>query len=486
MDILMVASEMVPFAKTGGLADVVGQLPKELENLGHHLGIVLPYYRMVKEGGFETEHVNPEFVTTLSDKAVQGEILRASLAEHITVWLIKNDHYYDRDGLYGSEKGDYEDNAERFTFFCRATLELIKTMGLKPDIIHCHDWQAGLIPVYLKTLLKRDPSFATVRTVFTIHNLAYQGVFPKADMPLTGLPWEAFTPEGIEFYGKLNLLKGGIVYADAVTTVSRTYSQEIQTKEFGCGLEGVVQSRKEDLYGILNGADYTEWDPEKDRFIRKNYDKTTYLSGKKDCKRSLLEEFGLELEEDAPLFGLVSRLAHQKGIDLVAEAADEISRCGGLVILGKGDEKYERLALELRDKYHGKVGVRVAFDEPLAHEITAGSDFFLIPSRYEPCGLNAIYSLKYGTIPIVRATGGLDDIIIPFDPESGSGNGFKFHNLSKEAILSAIREATRVYEEKDPQKRLLQSAMKCDYSWEKPAREYEKLYLKALNEDRRL
>lgn len=479
MDILMVASEVAPFAKTGGLADMVGSLSKKMEKQGHNIKVILPYYRMVKEGNFEIDSLGKTLRIKVADKTVVGEIMTARMGRNITVWFIKSDDYYAYEGLYGTEKGDYEDNAERFIFFCKATLDLIKAMAFKPDIIHCHDWQTGLIPAYLKTIFKSDPYFANTKTVFTIHNLAYQGVFPKSDMPLTGLPWEVFTPERIEFYGKINFLKAGIVYSDLVGTVSERYSQEIQTKEYGCGLEGVLRSRKEDLYGIMNGLDFEEWDPETDRFIIKNYSRTD-LSNKKDCKRNLLEEFGIRLEEDAPLFGLVSRLVDQKGIGLVVEAANEITRLGGLVILGKGDEDYEKLIAGMINRYPDKVGVRVGFDEPLAHRITAGCDFFLIPSRYEPCGLNAIYSLKYGTVPIVRATGGLDEIISEFNLDTGKGNGFKFYKHSKDQFLTGIKTAIEAYKRKKLWHKLLDNTLRSDHSWKRRAMEYEELYIRVL------
>jgi len=300
-------------------------------------------------------------------------------------------------------------------------------------------------------------------------------------MPLTGLPWEVFTPSGIEFHGKMNFLKAGIVYSDLVNTVSKRYTQEIQTREYGCGLEEVLRSRRQDLYGIMNGLEFEEWNPEKDRFITKNYGRSD-LSSKKDCKRNLLEEFGIRLEQDAPLFGLVSRLVEQKGIDLVVEAADEITRLGGLVILGKGDEYYERLIAGMINRYPDKVGVRVGFDEPLAHRITAGCDFFLIPSRYEPCGLNAIYSLKYGTVPIVRATGGLDEIISEFNFDTGKGNGFKFYRHSKDQFLTGIKTAIEAYKRKKLWHKLLENALRSDHSWKRRATEYEELYTKVFEE----
>jgi starch synthase len=485
MVILMVASEVAPFAKTGGLADMLGSLSKKLEELGHNIRVALPYYRMVKDGNFEVNHLKETIKIEILDKMVEAEILTTRMGKDIVVYLIKNDDYYDREELYGSEKGDYEDNSERFIFLCKATLELLKVTGFKPDIIHCNDWQTGLIPAYLKTILKSDPPFSTIKTVFTIHNFAYQGLFKKQDMLLTGLPWEVFTPEGIEFYGKISFLKSGIIYGDMVTTVSKKYAQEIQTEEYGCGLEGALWSNKRCPSGILNGADYNNWNPAKDEFIIKNYGNSD-LSGKNNCKKNIIKEFNLEVKNNAPLFGMVSRLVKQKGIDLFVDAADEILKLGNMVILGKGEEGYEKLVTGLKNKYPNKVGIKVGFDEPLAHKITAGCDFLLIPSRYEPCGLNAIYSLKYATIPIVRDVGGLDDIIIPFDLESGRGNGFKFHNFSKEAFLSPIREAIVVYEKEKLWKRLLNNALRSDYSWEKSAKEYEGLYLKALGKNFKL
>lgn len=482
MDILMVASEAVPFAKTGGLADVVGSLSKELERLGHNLKVVLPYYRTVKEGNFEVDHLKETIKIGIADREVEGEVLTARMGRDITVYLIKNDDYYDREGLYGTENGDYGDNAERFTFFCKAALELPKMTGFKPDVIHCHDWQTGLIPVYLKTLFKSDSFYFPTRTVFTIHNLAYQGLFRSEDMPLTGLPWDVFTPEGIEFYGKINFLKAGIVYGDIINTVSKRYAQEILTEEFGYGLDGALRSRREDLYGILNGADYEEWNPENDEFIIRKYSRED-PSGKRDCKRDIIKEFGLEIDDYTPVFGLVSRLAQQKGLDLVVDAAEEISRLGGLIILGKGDKDYERLVAGLGDRYPRRVGVKIGFDESLAHKITAGADFFLIPSQYEPCGLGAMYSLKYGTIPIVRATGGLDDIISEFNPRSGRGNGFKFPDLSGDSLISGIRTAMKGYRKEALWHKLMGNALACDYSWRRPAVEYEKLYRKALGRE---
>jgi len=478
MNILMVASEMTPFVKTGGLADVAGSLSREMEKRGHNIKAVLPYYRTIKDGNFQVKPLGQGLKIKMPDKVVEGRIMKGRIGANIEVWFIKNDHYYDREGLYGTAKGDYADNAERFIFFCRATLESLKETSFEPDIIHCHDWQTGLIPVYLNTLFKDDPRFAGIRTVFTIHNVAYQGIFPPSEMPLTGLGWDLFTPEGIEFYGKINLMKGGIVYSDILTTVSKNYARQIQTGEYGCGLEGLLKARQKDLYGILNGVDYDEWDPEKDRFIIKNYSRRT-PGGKKDCKSSLLKEFRLEPAPEAPLFGLVSRLAEQKGIDLIADTIDEISSLGNLVILGKGDESYENMVAHLIEKHPQKVGVRIGFDEALAHRIVAGSDLFLVPSRYEPCGLNVMHSLKYGTIPIVRATGGPDDIISEFNPDTGKGNGFKFYDYSKEEFCSKLKIAAKLYRGKKLWRKLVQNALSCDFGWKEPAREYEKLYRKA-------
>jgi starch synthase len=478
LSIVMASSEAVPFAKTGGLADVAGTLPQALGKLGHDVRLIIPYYGCIKKARLPVADTGVNVSVTMSDRAESARIFQSSLKEGNVVYLVEKDDYYDRPELYGAADGDYPDNAERFCFFSKAVLAITKRMGLKPDVIHCHDWQTGLVgPLF--ALFERE-GFKDAATVFTIHNIAYQGLFWHYDMRLTGLPWSEFTPEGIEFYGKINLLKAGIVYADAVTTVSRRYSREIQTKEFGCGLEGVLAKRRTALYGILNGVDYTQWNPETDPYIAKNYSRHN-LEGKQRCKEDLLACYGLTTGSNVPLIGMVGRMADQKGYDLIAKALKPLMEMGaGLVILGKGEEKYHRLLGRLAVANKDRMGVKIAFDNALAHKIEAGADFFLMPSRYEPCGLNQIYSLRYGTTPIVRATGGLDDTVNSYDANALEGNGFKFDRYSTEALLEKVREALAVYERQPHWRKIRENAMACDFSWANSAREYERMYLNTL------
>ena len=356
---------------------------------------------------------------------------------------------------------------------------MAKVFKFQPDIIHCNDWQTGLVPVLLKVKERNNPFFENTSTVFTIHNLAYQGIFWHLDMPLTNLPWNTFTPEGIEFYGSINLMKAGIVYSDVVNTVSKRYSKEIQTEELGHGLEGVLQGRSQDLYGILNGVDYKQWNPESDSYIKCKFSQTD-LQGKKICREDLLAEFGLKNKPSAPVIGIISRLADQKGFDLLTEQIDNILKQDVLlVLLGTGDEKYHTMFEKIAQKYPKKAGIKITFDNKLAHKIEAGSDFFLMPSRYEPCGLNQMYSLKYGTIPIVRATGGLDDTITNFSVKTGKGNGFKFKAYTGKALFTKIKEAITVFKSKKDWKKLVSNSFESDFSWQNSAREYEKLYVRA-------
>ena len=480
LKVLIAASEVVPFAKTGGLADVTGALPKELKKLGHDVRVILPFYKEAKNKKLDIKDTGEILLIEISDKIVQAKIFTATIDNNVTVYLIDNKDYYDRDELYRTEEGDYPDNAERFIFFSKAVLELAKSFNFKPDIIHCNDWQTGLVPVLLKIKENENTFFINTSVVFTVHNLAYQGLFWHLDMPLTNLPWDVFTPEGIEFYGKINLMKAGMVYADLINTVSKKYSKEIQTPEFGFGLEGVLSSRATDLYGIINGADYDEWSPENDKFIKKKYSASD-LSGKEACRADLLSKFKLKDKKGVPIIGLISRLVDQKGFDLIADKIEDIMKLDlFLIILGTGDEKYHKLFTQIKEKYPDKVGLKLGFDNSLAHQIEAGSDIFLMPSKYEPCGLNQLYSLKYGTIPIVRATGGLDDTIKNFKPNTGKGNGFKFTAYTSKALLLKLKEAVKVYKSSKDWKKLVANAMADDYSWMQSAKEYVKLYNKAL------
>lgn len=476
MKILFATPEAVPFAKTGGLGDVSGALPRALANLGQEVFLVIPKYRQIDEKRFSLKKTGQLIKIPLAQKTETGELLATELSPNLQVFLIQQEKYYNREYLYTTPSGDYEDNAERFIFFSRAILEAALALDLKPDVIHCHDWQTGLTPVYQKTIYKSVASLAKTISTFTIHNIAYQGLFWHYDMPMTGLGWEFFTPQTLEFYGKINFLKGGIVFADAVTTVSRKYKEEIQTPESGFGLEGVLRERQADLYGILNGVDYKEWSPEQDPYIKQKYTATD-LAGKKICKLDLQREFGLTLNEEIPLLASITRLIDQKGCDLIAAAMEEIIKANlQFVVLGTGEEKYHLLFQELRAKYPHQLGVKIAFDDILAHKIEAGADMFLMPSRYEPCGLNQIYSLRYGTVPIVRATGGLDDTIKNFNPLTGEGNGFKFQDYSSAALIDAIKRALQIFQNKPLWKKLMQQGMAEDFSWDRSAREYLRVY----------
>ncbi|MDP8262117.1 MAG: glycogen synthase GlgA [Candidatus Ancaeobacter aquaticus] len=476
LNILFAASEVAPFAKTGGLADVAGALPLELEKLGHDVCVVLPYYKMIKNGSYKIENTGKTISVKISDKDIYADIYTTKIGKNVTVYLVGNDSYYDRDELYRTKEGDYADNAERFIFFSKAIIELAQKVEFKPDIMHLNDWQTGLVPILLKYLEKDNLFYKGVRTIFTIHNLAYQGLFWHLDMHLTNLPWDAFTSKEIEYYGKINLLKAGIVGADIVTTVSKKYCEEIQTPEYGCGLEGVLKNRKKDLYGILNGVDYNEWSPEKDRYIAKNYSLDKYAD-KFVCRQDLLSEYKLSLDSKVPVIGVISRLADQKGFDLIEESIDEIITMGyAFILLGTGEQKYHDLFTGIAKKYPKMAGIEIGFNNALAHKIEAGCDFFLMPSRFEPCGLNQIYSLKYGTIPVVRATGGLDDTICDFNPSSPKGNGFKFDGYTSKGLLNKLKDAMKVFKDKTKWNTVVENAMKCDFSWKKSAQEYVQIY----------
>src|SRR6266566_1403252 len=476
MRILFVASEGLPFSKTGGLADVVEALPKALVAQGHEVAVVLPRYRGTKA----TAVVMPSLTIPMGGTRLRfPAIADGTQLNGVRYYFVDDPEYFDRDGLYGGSSGDYPDNGERYTEFCRAAIEVTKHVW-PADVIHCHDWQTALVPVLLRTSYRDDPLVKDIPVVFTIHNMGYHGQFTKDVLDRAGIPQGVFHTGGIEFFGKVNLLKGGLVYSDYLTTVSRKYAEEIQTPENGHGLDGVARGRADRLMGILNGVDYGAWNPEKDKLIAAKYSAKD-LSGKQVCKKDLLEEFGLPLEHmGRPLIGIVSRFADQKGFDLIAEKAHELMREDlVLVVLGTGERKYEDLFRSLAAAYPGRVGVKIAYDNALAHKVEAGADMFLMPSRYEPSGLNQMYSLKYGTVPIVRATGGLDDSIEPFDVEHGTGTGFKFKEYTGEALLFAVRQALHHYMDERIWKRIQLNGMAKDFSWKTPAAEYAKLYVAA-------
>ncbi|OHB35119.1 MAG: starch synthase [Planctomycetes bacterium GWA2_40_7] len=484
MKIAEVSPEIIPYAKTGGLADVAGTLPLYLEKAGQEISIFMPLYKSVRESGMDVRLTNITFDVPVGNVVCTGHLWKGVLpgAKNIVVYFIQNDEYYDRDALYGTESGDYPDNAERFIFLSRAVLEAIKKLELSIDVIHCHDWQTALIPVYLKTLYAHEKILSAMKTVLTIHNLAYQGLFQREDMKLTGLDQSLFNPSQLEHWGKINFLKGGIVFSDILTTVSRQYAEEIKTVEFGCGLEGVLKEHENRLSGIINGVDYKQWSPENDKFISHEYNSGD-LRGKALCKKHLRKLLNLP-QSKAPLLGMISRLAEQKGVDLLIAIMDELmKRDLQLVILGIGEEKYHQMLREAASRYKEKLSANIMFDNQLAHQIEAGADIFLMPSKYEPCGLSQMYSLKYGTIPVVRETGGLADTIIDANDENlrnRTATGFTMKGYSAAELLFTIDRALELYKSRTKWNTLRKNAMKQDWSWNKSAREYVELFKSVL------
>jgi starch synthase len=478
MKILFAASEAAPFAKTGGLADVAGSLPPALAELGHEVTVVMPRYRQVDVAAYRLKPVFSLFVP-LGTWRERCDVLKGKLGRNVTVYFINKDVYYDRPELYGTAQADYPDNAERFIFFSRAVLELCIALDLRPDIVHCNDWQTGLVPLYLKKIYHEAPTLRRAKSVFTVHNLGYQGLFWHWDLNLTGLGWDVFTPEGLEFWGKMSLLKAGLMYADSITTVSRTYSREIQTPEYGAGLEGVLRKRTADLYGILNGIDHAEWDPGRRGDLPRPFSSAD-LAGKAVCKKEILKRLGLP-DAGRPLIGMVTRLVDQKGLDIVTEALPEILALGAqLVVLGTGEEKYNRLLTEEAGRHKDRMRVLLQYNEGLAKNIYAGSDLFLMPSRYEPCGLGQMIALRYGAVPVVRKTGGLADTVVDYNVRTGSGTGFVFEKYASPALVACLKRALAVYGDRKKWKLLMQAGMKQDFSWKNSAQEYAKVYRKTM------
>ncbi len=482
LNIAMFAAEASPYAKVGGLGDVVGSLPKALDKLGAKVTVVIPAYGTAR----------PAALSVHSGKRISRlEIPMASSLEHADVFHARMDHtavdvyligsrkYFDRKGIYGDPAtGEgYPDNMERFVFFMKSGLDLLPKLGVPVDIIHCHDAHTALIPGLVKKNLWNHPFFSNAGTLFTIHNMAHQSIYPVTSLDYAGIDRQEFFPMSpFEYWGQVNFMKAGSEFADRINTVSRNYSVEIQeSHEFGVGLEDVLRKRKEHLSGIVNGVDYDVWNPETDPFIRAHYSSQD-LSGKEECKKCLLGHFGLDHSQNrVPLIGMISRLADQKGFDLIAEAFDEIMALDlRLVILGTGQKKYHNMLQQLTYRYSGKMGLRLSFDDELAHKIEAGCDMFLMPSRFEPCGLNQLYSLRYGTIPVVRKTGGLADTVIPFDREAGTG--FVFSEYSADEMMAAIRQALKVYADPALWQALMLRAMSQDWSWDKSACQYLELY----------
>lgn len=476
MRIVFVASEMAPFAKTGGLADVMGVLPREIQSLGQEVICFLPKYKKIDVSRWPLKEAIDRLQIPVGSEIETGRVHRIDDPGGIKIFLIDQPEYYSRDELYGTPLGDYPDNDRRFVFFQRGVLEALRKLELKSDLIHCHDWQTGLIPAYLKTLYAEDPFFAKTKTVFTIHNLGYQGNFPPDSLPVTGLGWREFRLERLEFYGKVSFLKGGLVYADALTTVSPRYAREIQTKEFGCGMEGVLQTRKEDLSGIINGIDPVEWNPETDPDIPARFS-SKKPEGKWLNKKVLQKENHFKVSERIPLCGMITRMAEQKGLDILAAAVEGLIKRGvQLVLLGTGEEKYQQVFRELAKRHSNQLAVHILFDPRLAKRIYAGSDIFLMPSRYEPCGLGQLISLRFGTVPLVRYTGGLADTVEDFNPQTGEGTGFVFKEHQVQAFLKTLDRALGIFGDPNLWVKLMKNGMKKDFSWHASAKNYVELY----------
>ncbi len=480
MNILLASSEVHPYSKTGGLADMVGALVKVLARRGHQIGLVTPLYPGIRERFPEMRSLGLMLDLPLGTRRVQGEVWTLEPNEGLTVYFIDQPHFYQRPSLYQKDGMDYPDNAERFIFLSKAVVHLARHLPWQPDLVHAHDWQLGLVPLLMQHE-KLVTGWGNVpRTCMTFHNLAYQGTFSPAQYPLTNLPWDYFNPNGVEFYGSFNCLKSGIAYADVISTVSPRYAREITTPEFGCGLDALLRYRQGVLFGILNGVDYEEWNTRHNPFLKYPYSSTD-LSGKTLDKLELQREMGLPVDEHIPLFGTISRLVEQKGVDIQLGALEEMLSANiQFVLLGSGAENYERGYRQLVQRYPSKVAARFGYDQGLAHRIEAACDFYLMPSRYEPCGLNQMYSLRYGTIPIVRITGGLDDTLVDATEDPEHADGIKFMEYSSRALARSIRKALALYAEPELLRHYQLNAMSADFSWDRTAEEYIKLYHRTL------
>jgi len=476
----MAASECAPFVKVGGLADVVGTLPPYLKENGHEVKVFLPKYRKIDEKAFGVKKLSFKLHIPVGDKYEAAQLKTAVSPNGTKCYFIENDKYFGRPEVYGTIHGDYPDNRERFIFFSRAVLEAAKAVGFQPDIIHCHDWQTGLIPAYLKTLYSIDGFYCNCATVFTIHNIAYQGLFKADTIPLAGFSWKDFTWDRLEYYGKVNLLKIALTYADMLSTVSPTYAKEILHEEFARGMEKTLRHRAGDLMGILNGIDYNEWNPATDKLIASNFSKND-LSGKKACKKDLQKWCGLPDDESALIIGAVSRLDPQKGFVLVKKVIPKfIANNVQFVFLGKGDKNIQTVLEGFARKYPSKVSVHFEFNNSLAHKIYAGSDAFLMASLFEPCGLGQMIALSYGTVPVVNRTGGLFDTVKYFNPKTFEGNGFSFHPPNEENLLSSLKALLKTYKNPEQWKKIIHNAACANFSWDKSARMYGELYRRAV------
>lgn len=477
--VIFASSEVNPFAKTGGLADVSSSLPIFLKKSGVNIKVFMPYYRVIanKSKQFKIKVVKKNLKADFGKWNPNFSLLTCHDDQNnMDFYFIDKKEYFDRSEIYGPYLGEYPDSVLRYSFFSNAVLTSSKTLGFRPDILHLNDWHTAMVSFYLKYRLDKDAFFKNSKTLLTIHNLAYQGFCSKNLMEKTGVDIEGYDIENLGFYGRYSTIKAGLLYSDRLNAVSEGYAKEILTKEFGCGLEDLLHKRKNKLCGILNGADYSIWSPDNDSFIKAKYDARN-IEDKHICKMDLLEKIKLDKNPDAPLLGMIGRLVEQKGIEVVIDTVDYIMKLGcKLVVLGEGEQRYYDALSKLAKKYYGRIKFEKAFSNEIAHKIEAGADIFVMPSRYEPCGLNQIYSLKYGTIPIVSAVGGLDDTINDYRKDKLHGNGFKFKSMDRESFKKALKSALETYKNKTKWNKLIKTAMKSDFSWKKSALKYIKLY----------
>jgi starch synthase len=476
MNILLASSEVHPYSKSGGLADMVGALGKFLARDGHHVSVVTPLYSNIRERFPEIKPFDWKLDLPVGDQSVQGNVYARTFEDRLTIYFIDQKHFYQRTALYSDKGVDYPDNAERFAFFSKAVVNLARYLPSPPDVVHVHDWQAALVPLLMLNQKWHEGWHNAPPTCLTIHNLAFQGIFAREKYPVTNLSLDFFNQHGAECYGMFNFLKAGISYADLITTVSPRYAREITTEQFGCGLDGALRQRQNALVGVLNGVDYDEWQTEENNYLDRPYNWKD-LSGKEADKLALQKEMGLPVDPNIPLFGTVTRLAEQKGVDIQLGALEEMLAANlQFVLLGSGSKEYEHAYAKLAARYPKKCAVKIGFDQGLSHRIEAGSDFFVMPSRFEPCGLNQMYSLRYGTIPIVRVTGGLDDSVTDISENDDKADGIKFTEYSVRSLAKAIRKALIIYEDKELLQHYRLNGMKKDFSWDRTAKAYEKVY----------
>jgi starch synthase len=481
--VIFVSAEVAPFAKSGEMADVASALPKYLSYLGLEVSVFMPNYRRPEIESLSKEIVAADLSISLGGSRAKARVYKSELGKY-DIYFIDNPKYFLREKIYGTGKGEYLDNDERFVFFSRAVLEFLNKGKISADIIHCNNWPTALIPVLLKTQYAKKSRLCDVATVITLHNISYQGEFPPETLSLTGLNWSYFSPAQLSLNGKFNFLKAGILFSDAINTVSASYKREILTKKYGFGLEDLLNEKKGDFTSIRNGVDYEIWDPEKDPYIESNYSAST-MEGKDINKRDLCREFGLTIGPDVPLISVVSYMTANKGFDILLEALDELMKRNlGFVVLGFGDEQYERALVSLHKRNPGRLAVKVDMSPALMHKVAAGADIVLIPSRYEPCGLNQLYSFRYGSVPVVRATGGLEETVKPFDAKTLKGNGFLFRKYSSAALVEAVEQAMKYYNKPKLWKKIIQNGLEEDFSWERSARKYVKLYERSIEKRR--